>query len=215
MALATVAHIEAVLGEDLDDTRATTLIGLAEEQVVGYLDGQLLETATGHEADIVGLGTTRLWLPQRPGTAITSIVDSDAATVAAASYRLHNRGWYVEHLTGLWTLDETYTVTYNYGSAALTALARAVVVDLVARNFTTSPGLVQETEGGYSSTAAGVGHTLELGRGHRRSLNRIGARLGLRPQAIGSVTIGAPDSDWRDAAFPTADIRPATVYGPT
>lgn len=205
MAFATEQQVEDIAGVDLDTDRVTRLIALADQLIIEYLDGQTLAAATGTSTTLTGNGTTNLWLPQRPGTAVTSVTGANEGLVSTSYYELHDQGWSIVRTAGVWTDGEDYTVVYDHGFASIPAGVTLVVCDMIAAAVSTTPGVRQWSAGAYSETAANRPHAMALTAGHERTLDELAADLGLRPQSIGSIQIGAADTDWRTDAFGGAD----------
>lgn len=136
--LATPGDLRALLKEDsttLPDDEANVLLGLATGAVQAAIGQDLLEAV----GDVVTLlGTTESWfdLPQRPVTAVTTVV-LDGTTITDYK-RFGARLWRSNGWATIPGEPSTVVVTYSHGYAdwdAKLGLARSAVLTLAARTF--------------------------------------------------------------------------------
>lgn len=164
--LATAADLEARLGRDLDATetiRAEALLASASARVRAYT-GQTFEEST--TTDRVRVRNGRVRLPQRPVTAVASVVDVEGTAVeftwhagdfvnVAALGPL--RRFDVEpYRNGVAWLD----VTYTHGYATIPADVVEVVCSIVLRALGSDPSasaITQESVEGYSYSMGAAG----------------------------------------------------------
>lgn len=163
-ALATQADLEARIGP-LNATQAARVDGLLDD-ASGYVRDD-----TGHQFELVAADTVVfrpigavITLPSRPVTAVTSVVA--IARPPAADRTLETSAWAwdgidkillnvgeLDHqLVGSWMGTNTYRVTYDHGPAAIPAVVKAVVCEMVNRVLTSpslATGITQETIGKY------------------------------------------------------------------
>lgn len=190
-ALATPDDLEARLGRDLTDTeqsRAEALLADASAMIRAYT-GQTFDEVTGDVAVLrVQGGIVRL--PQRPVTAVTSVVALGGAGMPDVTVidwifdgidqvRL-GEGSCVINLPEIWWDDDgypgTYRITYNHGYATVPADVVAVTCGIILRVFGNPQGYRSETVGAYSVTyavpATGEALGVNLTRYDRTALDR-------------------------------------------
>lgn len=165
MTLASTAQYEAITGVTLvadsaEKTRVETLLDLASAAVLAEADGQLIEATADDEVTLYPFeGTVRF--PQRPVTAVSSVVLSNGGTsvtlTAGTDYRWtaggNRRPAYLIRVRNghdsYWTLGDVVEVTYSHGWATIPAQIVAIVVAMVKA--------IVDNDGGASATSETAG----------------------------------------------------------
>lgn len=167
-------------------TISTALFARASARVRGYVRQEI----TAGTSTIVVRGPVVL-LPQRPVTAVTSIVDSD--TDPDNPYTLEDHEWTLRNGGFLETphFGGNLTVTYSHGFATLPDELIELVCGVAARlgevNPAAAAGVQQETGGSESVTYGFDSYNAisELSTGEKRVLDRLFPKRGgvvvLRP----------------------------------
>jgi hypothetical protein len=167
-ALATPDDLKARLGRDLTEAelaRAEALLDDASAMIRAYT-GQAFDKVTGDVAVLrVQSGTVRL--PQRPVTAVTSVVAIGGAgmpDVAVIDYVFDGidqirigEGTFIINLPAIWWDDDgypgTFRITYDHGYDTVPADVVTIVCRMVLRPITAptlAGGVTSETIGSYS-----------------------------------------------------------------
>lgn len=170
--LATQADLEARLGRGLttaEQARVEALLDDASALIRAYTRQDFDQTA-GDEIVLRPVGS-RLRLPQRPVTAVTSVVALGGGVIPDLTLPAGTWTWDGVDLVDVWPLDsrvwvslpeawsdagwpvDTYRVTYSHGYAQVPADVVAVVCGMVNRVLLSPSlveGLVQERIGQYS-----------------------------------------------------------------
>ena len=191
-ALATTEDLQSRLGRDLTDAeqaRAEALLGDASAMIRAYT-GQTFDKVTGDVATLrVQSGTVRL--PQRPVTAVTSVVAIGGAgmpDVAVIDYVFDGidqirigEGTFIINLPAIWWDDDgypgTFRVTYDHGYDAVPADVVAIACGMTLRTLTAPTaqgGVTSETIGSYSYRleAADTGLAVSMSKDDRTALAR-------------------------------------------
>lgn len=163
--LCVVADIENRLGRVLTDAevmRVTALIADASASIRNYTRQTITEETT---TDVLRIRNGRVRLPQRPVTAVTTVVNVngdpviyqwDGADMLAASSNVPDSWAWVPWRNGINNL----TVTYTHGYATVPDDIVAVCCSIVMRSLGREPvdaGLQSETIQGYSYTLGAIG----------------------------------------------------------
>lgn len=204
--LATKADLVARLGRDItcdEDTRIEALLADASALVRAFT-GQDFSLTSGDALTIRAQGGM-IRLPQRPVTAVTSVVaigGNGAPDVTLTDWWFDGidqirigAGNYVINLPEVWWDDEdgypgTFRVTYSHGYAAVPPDVVAVVCGMVLRTVTAptvAGGVVSETIGPYSYRldSAGAGTSVALGEMERKALSRYRRTVGTSSVKVG------------------------------
>lgn len=159
--LATIDDWEAIVGPVGSDdvARVTRLLEMASDGVLGGAHGQLIAAGTATITARAWGG--RIWLPQRPVRAVTSVVIDDVELVAGVDYRWEPGGdrrpaLIIRRRDGgdsIWLSDVEATVTYDYGWVTIPGPIVAIVVSMARA--------AQDTEGGPAVTSWSAGEFSE------------------------------------------------------
>lgn len=193
MPLATVTDLEARLGRPLTPTetaRAAALLADASALITNYT-GQTFTQVTGDVVTLPAL-RDRIKLPQRPVTAVTSVValTCPSGEVGVTGWcfdgidTINIAGWrdlVINLPTDLDTTACTYRVTYNHGYASVPADVTAVCCAAVNRALLSPSqveGMISERIGQYTyqlqqgADGASGAATVRLSAADRAVLNR-------------------------------------------
>lgn len=190
--LVTTADLEARLGRSLTAAellRVDALISDASASVRGYI-GQ--DITAGTSTDRLKVRSRFVLLPQRPVTAVSTVVDTDANAVTfewdgndrvTVSAQVFDSWAFEPYRFGLQYVD----VTYDHGYALVPDDIIGVVSGIVLRSFTQSPdeaGIVSETIDEYtyrlgSAAAAGGFGFLQDERNVLDRYRRVGGSMRL------------------------------------
>jgi hypothetical protein len=147
--LATLEDVEAVLGRDLTDgefLRVDRLLAMASKKVRTYT-GQFFEVVENDLLELVPDAWGQVRLPQRPVTAVASVV-VDGETMDADGYTWTAQGALSRTYGYWWT---PVTVTYTHGYDTIPDDVAFVVAELVVARFSAPEGGVKsESLGSYS-----------------------------------------------------------------
>lgn len=178
-ALATLQDVETRLGRSLsasEQTRATALLEDASALVVGITGQKFLPS---NSVNLLRLNGTKLWLPQRPATAVNSVetVDGDAVPY---------------HYDGFQTLtfepSDIYdiamlVVDYDHGTVTVPNDVVGVVAGMVARTISipaeAAAGVTSQAVGPYSVQYAAwaVGGQVMASPADREVLKRYNIKM--------------------------------------
>lgn len=191
-ALATVEDLKARLGRELteaEQARAEALLADASAMIRAYT-GQEFDLVEDDEVVLrVQSGVVRL--PQRPVTAVTSVVaigGDGVPDVAIVDYIFDGidqirigEGSFVINLPAIWWDDDgypgTFRITYSHGYQNPPADVVAITCGMVLRTLTAptmAGGVTGETIGSYSYRldSAGAGTAVVLSGDDRKALTR-------------------------------------------
>jgi hypothetical protein len=113
-AFATTAELTTFLGSDATSARGTMMLDLASA-LIRRFTGQILDAFTGRQEEFGPTDLDRLFLTQRPVTAVTAVV-VDGVTLGTDDYVWTRWGTLYDSSAGAWTGDLTL-VTYDGGYA--------------------------------------------------------------------------------------------------
>lgn len=163
MAFATEAELETYLGASVTTDQATLLLNIATGLIQNET-GQTLSAVAGDEIELRGNWTDRLWLPQRPVTAVSAItVDGIAAPAGDYTWtpdgcvtidcesQIINAG----NRRGYWGGPGIIVaVTYSHGFTVIPDDIKGVCLALAARIQSAPNGgaVASESLGAYSVT---------------------------------------------------------------
>lgn len=188
-ALAAVFDVEAVLQREIateDVPRVTRLIELASGVARREAGGQTISAVAGDVITLAGTYESEMWLPQRPVTALTSIV-VDGITVISSTYKWTRQGRlyrtsYDREIPdwrswGPWgTPDSEVVVTYDHGYADVPEDIALVVAEMVSNRISNPDSLrniaVEDFSQGFVQP---IGEPLSFGMTdkHRETLARF------------------------------------------
>lgn len=181
--LADASLLEARLGVRFtseEHVRATVLLGLASG-LVRNRARQHLSLVAEESYERRGTPETRIRLPERPVTEITSVAINDSV-IDADEYLLD--GDYLERVLGWETENDTITIVYSHGYASLPQVIQTVCLEAVCRVWV-NPGNVQSEQYGSESIryrdVAGLLLTDAEGRAVEQALGAL--------QGVGSVVL--------------------------
>jgi hypothetical protein len=148
------------------DTLLTDRAELALQVATGWVQDACRQKLVPVVGDVVTLdvapGTTELWLPERPVTAVTTVsilgvpLTSPTDWVLVEASRLRAKRW------TYWPTADPVVVTYNHGYAIAPQTLRGVALAAAARILDNPASHATETVGGVAQTAAGTGYVGRL-----------------------------------------------------
>jgi hypothetical protein len=147
--LATTKQLAELLRQPHDPTNLQLLRALEDSSALfRALARQTISEVEADEVELEGNWTRRLWLPERPVTAVSalSIVTDDAVeALATTSYHVSRRGLVKLSWGSYWGGDDaTIHVTYSHGYAEVPEDVQAVVLAIAARQVTNPEGAASE-----------------------------------------------------------------------
>ncbi|GGZ27985.1 hypothetical protein [Streptomyces nitrosporeus] len=135
----------------IDEAQAAEKITAAETVIRGELR-QHIDAVAGAAVDLVGNGRRVILLPERPVTAVASVVVDGHTPLLSTEYRW-NRYGILTHLGGCWPLDAAITVLCDHGYTVLPAPVKQVCLQVAGRAWVRpSTGLAAESLGDRSVT---------------------------------------------------------------
>lgn len=193
MAFATEADLEAYTGTSVATDRATLLLDAATAAIQTYC-GQTFTQTSGAQV-LPGNFGHKLELPERPVTAVTTVVLGDTTLVADTDYvwdGAHTlyRGTKVDGILSVngpdYLIDgwgdwggpgAQVTVTYTRGFATIPVVIKGVCLALAARTLTSPDGVNSESVGSYSVSYSRTGGAVSLLAEEKELLNRYRRRV--------------------------------------
>lgn len=166
MALPSVADLKSYLRIEstAEDTLLAALMARAKAMLEGWIDVPITaETQTAIDrADALDVPVTSLVFPRRPCT-ITSVVDTDGVTVAAADYWVDGTsgviyGKDVAFPFGPYTITASVGLSLRADYARIEPLISEAIIDLAADLYQ------RRTPGAASETAAGTTISWDVSR---------------------------------------------------
>ena len=193
MAFATETELEAYTGTSIDTARATILLDTATAAIQAYCNQTFTQSTT--TAILPGNLTEKLELPERPVTAVTTVVIGDTTITADTDYvwdGAHTlyRGTKVngvlsvngpDYLINGWGdwggPGAQVSVTYTHGFASIPGDIKGVCLALAARSLTSPDGVNSESVGSYSVSYSRSGGAVSLLAEEKALLNRYRRRV--------------------------------------
>jgi hypothetical protein len=142
--------------------------------VIRRFTGQTLSAVTADVVTLEGIDRPTLILPQRPVTAITSVVE-DSITLAATDYTFTRSGLLKRESEADWT--DGATVTYDHGYAETDdefAALRAICIEAASRAYTLNERSASEAMGATLMESAGYSPEVFLTIGEKWLLSDFG-----------------------------------------
>lgn len=177
-AFATEAELEAYTGTSIDSTRATLLLDLATGAIRAYT-GQTLSQVSGDVVTLPGTFDNALVLPERPVTAVTTVVVNDLTLAVNGDYVwpgsdvllrgsriatpvVNGPDWLLGGFGDWGGPSAEVVVTYTHGFATIPSDIKGVCLALAARSLTSPDGVNSETVGSYSVSYSRTGGAVSL-----------------------------------------------------
>ena len=193
MAFATEADLEAYTGTTVATDRATLLLDAATAAIQTYC-GQTFTQATT-TAVMPGSWDSKLELPERPVTAVTTVIIGDTTLTVDTDYvwdgqHMLHRGTKVDGVLSVngpdYLIDgwgdwggpgAQVSVTYTHGFATIPGVVKGVCLALAARSLQSPDGVNSESVGSYSVSYSRTGGAVSLLDEERSLLNRYRRRV--------------------------------------
>jgi hypothetical protein len=194
-AFAVAADLATFLGTDVDAARADEVLADATAAIKGYTR-QTIEAVPNDDVVLRGTWSQELWLPERPVTAVSSVVIRNGAIfasefplVADKDYRWDRRGLLrrVAYVTGrllapasgYWGGEMAYVeVTYSHGFAQIPDDIRAVCLSVASRVYVNPQAILRESVGSYT-VQYGRTAAAQLDDEEKAQLNRYRRRFSM------------------------------------
>ncbi len=193
MAFVTEADLEAYTGTSVATDRATILLDTATAAIQAYCNQSFTQATT--TVVLPGTFDSRLELPERPVTAITTVKIGDTTLTADSDYvwdggHMLYRGTKVDGVLSVNGPDylingwgdwggpgAQVTVTYTHGFAVIPNDIKGVCLALAARSLTSPDGVNSESVGSYSVSYSRTGGAVSLLDEEKALLNRYRRRV--------------------------------------
>jgi hypothetical protein len=184
--LATPRQYQWLHGQDEDPTALSVVRALEDASALfRSLASQTISLVENDAVELEGNRSTRLWLPERPVLAVTSVsIETDFSTTSqgVTAYRITRRGL-LKLRSGPWWggLDSTIRVTYSHGYAEIPDDVVAVVCSMAARQLANPTGATSQTLGPRSiayASVGGDGSTIGLTAEEQRIVRKYRPRFG-------------------------------------
>lgn len=193
MAFATEADLEAYTGTTVATDRATLLLDAATAAIQTYCRQSFTQATT--TAVFPGTFAEKLELPERPVTAVTTVIIGDTTLAVDTDYVWDGqhtlyRGTKVDGVLSVNGPDylingwgdwggpgAQVSVTYTHGFATIPGVVKGVCLALAARTLGSPDGVNSESVGSYSVSYSRTGGAVSLLDEERALLDRYRVRV--------------------------------------